>query len=73
MLSCTVRCNIGEGWVAASLKTLQGRFPTVALASYPFFEKNGMGTNLVARSTDKAALNQAEAALRELVASASSQ
>jgi len=72
MISRTIRCNIGEGWIAASLETLQSQFPTVSLASYPFFEKDGMGTNLVARSTDEAALNQAEAALIELVASASS-
>ncbi len=68
MLSRSIRCNIGEGRVAAGLNRLQSRFPTVALASYPFFEKEGMGTNLVARSTDEAALNQAEAALIELVA-----
>ncbi len=73
MMSCTVKCNIGEGWIAASLETLQGRFPTVALASYPFFEKTGMGTNLVARSTDEEALKQAEAALIEMVAGANEQ
>jgi len=67
MMSRTVRCDIGEGWIAARLETLQNRFPTVSLASYPFFEKDGMGTNLVARSTDAVALAQAQAALIALV------
>ena len=73
MMSRSIRCEIGEGWIAASLKALQSQFPAVALASYPFFEKDGMGTNLVARSTNEEALNQAEAALIELVASANEQ
>ncbi len=63
MMSRTVRCDIGEGWISAKLEALQQKFPNVSLASYPFFERNGMGTNLVARSTDEEALNQAEAAL----------
>ncbi len=63
MMSRTVRCDIGEGWIAAKLEALQSQFPNVSLASYPFFNKDGMGTNLVARSTDEAALNRAETAL----------
>jgi len=63
MMSRTVRCDIGEGWISAKLEALQQKFPNVSLASYPFFERNGMGTNLVARSTDEEALDQAEAAL----------
>lgn len=63
MMSRSVRCEIGEGWISAQLETLQGEFPNVSLASYPFYEKNGIGTNLVARSTDETALNKAEAAL----------
>jgi len=66
MMSRSVRCDIGEGWIAAKLEALQEKFPNVAIASYPFFEKHGMGTNLVARSTDEAALDRAEAALREI-------
>ena len=66
MMSRTVRCDIGEGWIAARLEALQEKFPDVAIASYPFFEKHGMGTNLVARSTDEAALDQAEAALIDI-------
>jgi len=73
MMSRTVRCDIGEGWIAAKLEILQQQFPTVSLASYPFFERHGMGTNLVARSTDEAALDRAEAALIAMVASGSEQ
>jgi len=73
MMSRTVRCDIGEGWIAASLENLQQQFPTVSLASYPFFERHAMGTNLVARSTDEVALNRAETALIAMVASGSEQ
>lgn len=69
MMSRSVRCDIGEGWIAAKLEVLQSEFPTVSLGSYPFFEKGSVGTNLVARSTDEAALMRAEAALIELVKS----
>ncbi len=73
MMSRTVRCDIGEGWIAAKLEVLQQQFATVSLASYPFFDRHGMGTNLVARSTDEDALNRAEAALIAMVASGSEQ
>ena len=63
MMSRTVRCDIGEGWIAAKLEVLQSEFPDVSLASYPFFNKDGMGTNLVARSINEKSLNKAEAAL----------
>lgn len=69
MMSRSVRCDIGEGWIAAKLEVLQSEFPNVSLGSYPFFEKGGVGTNLVARSTDEAALTRAETALIELVKS----
>jgi len=36
---------------------------TIRMALFFIFDKDGMGTNLVARSTDEAALNQAETAL----------
>ncbi len=68
IMSRSVRCEIGEGWIAAALEEVQGRFPNVSLASYPFYEKDRIGTNLVARSADETALGNAEAALNKLVA-----
>jgi len=66
----TLRCpGLKEGDIGAALGALQARFPEVALGSYPWFDADGYGVNLVARSSDPAQLEEAEAALQELAAS----
>jgi molybdenum cofactor synthesis domain-containing protein len=52
----------GEGDVAAPLKEIQARYPSVVIGSYPFESAQGFATNLVLRSRDDAAL---EAAFRD--------
>ena len=62
----------GEGDVAKPLGQIQDRYPTVVIGSYPFQAPDGFATNLVLRSRDVAALDQALAEIQviatELVA-----
>ncbi len=62
----------GEGDVAKPLKEIQERFASVTIGSYPFETPQGFATNLVLRSRDEVALEQAveavKAAARQLVA-----
>jgi molybdenum cofactor synthesis domain-containing protein len=63
MLSDSVRVNAPEGQVAALLADCQRSFPDVAMGSYPFFEDERPGTNLVLRSTEEGRLRLAKADL----------
>lgn len=65
--SRSVRCETGEGWIAAALEEIQNQYPDVSLGSYPFYEEGLVGTNLVARSTSETSLDAVEAALIALV------
>lgn len=62
------RPGLREGDIGAALGELQARFPEVALGSYPWFDADGCGINLVARSSDPARLEEAAAALEQLSA-----
>lgn len=68
----TVEFLGGEGEVAKGLSDIQKRFASVSIGSYPFEMAQGFGTNLVLRSRDVDALEQAtqavEAHAAELVA-----
>ena len=70
--SRTIEFQGGEGEVAKGLGEIQQRFATVSIGSYPFEMGQGFGTNLVLRSRDVAALEQATEAVEthaaELVA-----
>jgi len=57
------RPGLREGDIGAALGELQARFPEVALGSYPWFDAEGCGVNLVARSSDPARLEEALKAL----------
>ncbi len=63
MLSRTVRVERPEGDVAPGLKRIQQDYLDVQMGSYPYFEKNRLGTNLVLRCTDAALLEKAHAGL----------
>jgi molybdenum cofactor synthesis domain-containing protein len=54
-----------EGRVAAGLKAVQDRHPTLDLGSYPFYRASGNGVALVAKGPDPA---DAEAAIAEVTA-----
>jgi molybdenum cofactor synthesis domain-containing protein len=65
ILSRTVRFLGGEGDIAKSLKDVQERFADVVIGSYPFETPQGFATNLILRSRQQAALDQATAAVSD--------
>jgi hypothetical protein len=54
--------------VAPGLAAIQAAHPDVQIGSYPFFEKSKLGTYVVLRSVDAAALDRVHGALCELIA-----
>ena len=66
MLSRNVEFRGGEGDAAKPLGEIQKAFPAVVIGSYPFQAPDGFATNLVLRSRDEAALEQALAAVRHM-------
>lgn len=66
MQSRTVELRGGEGDAAKPLGEIQKAFPGVVIGSYPFQAPDGFATNLVLRSRDEAALEQALAAVRAM-------
>lgn len=66
MQSRTVEFRGGEGDAAKPLGEIQKAFPGVVIGSYPFQAPDGFATNLVLRSRDEAALEQALAAVRAM-------
>jgi molybdenum cofactor synthesis domain-containing protein len=56
----------GEGDAAKPLGEIQKAFPGVVIGSYPFQAPDGFATNLVLRSRDADALEQAFAAVRRM-------
>ncbi len=65
--SVSITVSLPEGVVAAPLGQLQDDHAGVAFGSYPFVRHGKVGTCLVARSADKAALDAAESALRAMI------
>ncbi len=54
--SQAVDAHISEGDIAEALVRIQDSHPGVAVGSYPYFRDNKLGTSIVARGTEKAAL-----------------
>lgn len=65
MLSHALRVAIPEGELAAPLGAIAAAHPGVSLGSYPFY-RGGLGSTIVARSTDPAALEAAAEAVRAM-------
>lgn len=66
--SRAVRIAVAEGDVALPLGALQAAHPEVQMGSYPFFEKNSLGTYVVIRAADDARLEQALRGLWDMIA-----
>jgi molybdenum cofactor synthesis domain-containing protein len=66
MLSRQVEFRGGEGDAAKPLGEIQKAFPSVVIGSYPFQAPDGFATNLVLRSRDESALEEALAAVRAM-------
>ncbi|MGG7566181.1 competence/damage-inducible protein A [Rhodovulum sp. DZ06] len=65
MLSHALRAPLPEGEISGPLGEIAAAHPGVSFGSYPFF-RGGLGTTLVARSTDRAALEAGVAAVRAM-------
>jgi molybdenum cofactor synthesis domain-containing protein len=68
MLSHAIRAPLPEGELAVPLGAIAAAHPGVGIGSYPFF-RGGLGSTLVARSADRAALAAAVQAIRDMCAS----
>jgi len=68
VISRAVRVDAPEGDVAPPLAALQAAHPGVQMGSYPFFEKNRLGTHVVIRAADEASLDSALSALWDVIA-----
>ena len=66
MLSRSIEFLGGEGDVAKPLGEIQMAYPGVVIGSYPFQAPDGFATNLVLRSRDAVALEQAFAAVKAM-------
>jgi molybdopterin-biosynthesis enzyme MoeA-like protein len=65
VFSQSVDGHVREGDIAATLGAIQAAFPNVSIGSYPFMRLDKLGTSIVARSTDKAAIAQVIAQVAE--------
>jgi molybdenum cofactor synthesis domain-containing protein len=68
MISATVQINLPESAIAGPLGIIANEFPQLSIGSYPFFEENEYGANLVVRGHDADSVAQAEAAIRKAFA-----
>lgn len=67
MLSRSVEANIGEGDLGGPLTDVQSRHTNVEIGSYPFEKGAGYGANIVLRSRDETALEEATRDVEKMV------
>jgi molybdenum cofactor synthesis domain-containing protein len=67
VLSRTVSAFATESAIATPLAAVQDAHPRVEIGSYPFVRAGRFGTSLVVRSTDRAALDAATAAVASML------
>ena len=67
MVSRSILAHIGEGTIAKGLGDIQQQHMDVEIGSYPFFRDGKLGTSLVMRSTDPAAIDLAAEKVKALV------
>jgi molybdenum cofactor synthesis domain-containing protein len=65
MISATVRVDLPESTIADPLGIIAENFPQLSVGSYPFYEENAYGANLVVRGTDADAVVAAEQAIKD--------
>jgi molybdopterin-biosynthesis enzyme MoeA-like protein len=68
MLSRSIPAKAKEGDVATPLAEVQKRFPDVIMGSYPSYADGVPTTTLVVRSRDEGRLDEAEAAVKAMLA-----
>ena len=64
----TVSVRAPEGDIAAGLEAVQKAHPGLAIGSYPFHDDHGVGTQLVTRGRDAAAVEQAAQEIEAMLA-----
>jgi molybdenum cofactor synthesis domain-containing protein len=67
IVSRTVAAHLPEGTLAAGLRELQERWPTIEIGSYPYFRHGRLGVSVVLRGSDPGALDAAADAVRALI------
>ena len=67
--SRSIGAYLAESQVAKALGEIQDQHPDVDLGSYPFYRKDGYGTNLVMRGTDEAELDDMMEKVRAMIVS----
>ncbi|MFT7686099.1 MAG: molybdenum cofactor synthesis domain-containing protein [Candidatus Azotimanducaceae bacterium] len=67
--SRSIGAYLGESQVANALAEIQNQHLDVDVGSYPFFRKDGYGTNLVIRGTDEAELDLIKEKVRLMILS----
>jgi len=65
MISASVRVDLPESKIADPLGVIAKQFPDLSIGSYPFYEKNAYGANLVVRGTDADAVTLAETEIKK--------
>lgn len=65
--SRSIGAYLGESQVATALGKIQDRYPDIDLGSYPFYRKDGYGTNLVMRGTNAADLDRMKEEVRKMI------
>lgn len=56
-----------ESQIASGLREIQSHYPDVDLGSYPFYRKDGYGTNLIMRGTEEDQLDAMKEEVRQLI------
>ena len=65
--TATIAARIGEGTIAAPLAQVQKQHPDVSIGSYPFYQADGFGVQLVARGTNLESVEKAAQAIESIV------
>ena len=69
MISRSILAHVGEGTIAKGLGDIQLQHEDVEIGSYPFFRGGKLGTSLVMRALDPAAIDAASEKIKALVRS----
>lgn len=67
IISRTVSAYVTEGVIAEKLTAIQNASPGVDIGSYPFIRNQRLGTSLVSRGTDAAAVEATAAAIKSML------
>jgi len=64
MISSTIRVDLPESIIAEPLGVIANKFPHVSIGSYPFYEDNKHGANIVIRSTETILISNVETEIK---------